>query len=145
MNSPVSSPESTGDLLTARFREMFGAIPRIFRAPGRVNLIGEHTDYNDGFVMPMAIGFYTWVAAAKREGRILEAYADRFDKRSSCRSMHCPVRLESIGVISFAVSRPPCRKRGISFLGLILSFTARFLLVRGSVPQPPWKSRRPWL
>jgi galactokinase len=64
-------PESTGDLLTARFREMFGTEMRIFRAPGRVNLIGEHTDYNDGFVMPAAIGFYTWVAAAKREDRVL--------------------------------------------------------------------------
>lgn len=34
------------------FSELFGSAPRIFRAPGRVNLIGEHTDYNDGFVMP---------------------------------------------------------------------------------------------
>jgi len=74
-------PESTGDLLTARFREMFGTEMRIFRAPGRVNLIGEHTDYNDGFVMPAAIGFYTWVAAAKREDRVLEAYSDRFDEK----------------------------------------------------------------
>ena len=81
MTSLVSSPESTSELLTARFREMFGAIPHIFRAPGRVNLIGEHTDYNEGFVMPMAIGFYTWVAASKREGRILEAYSERFDEK----------------------------------------------------------------
>jgi len=77
----VLRPESTGDLLTARFREMFGTEMQIFRAPGRVNLIGEHTDYNDGFVMPAAIGFYTWIAAAKREDRILEAYSDRFDEK----------------------------------------------------------------
>jgi len=75
------SSEATGDLLAARFREMFGTNPRIFRAPGRVNLIGEHTDYNDGFVMPAAIGFYTWVAAGKREDRVLEAYSDHFDEK----------------------------------------------------------------
>src|SRR5580658_1972556 len=67
----VLPPESTGNLLTARFREMFGTDMRIFRAPGRVNLIGEHTDYNDGFVMPAAVGFYTWVAAAARIDRKL--------------------------------------------------------------------------
>ena len=75
------APESTGDLLTARFRKMFGTEMRIFRAPGRVNLIGEHTDYNDGFVMPAAIGFYTWIAAGTREDRDLEAYSDRFDEK----------------------------------------------------------------
>jgi galactokinase len=75
------SHESSGELLRARFREVFGTDMRIFRAPGRVNLIGEHTDYNDGFVMPAAIGFYAWVAAAKREDRILEAYSDRFNEK----------------------------------------------------------------
>jgi galactokinase len=73
--------ESVGDALTARFQEMFGASPRIFRAPGRVNVIGEHTDYNGGFVMPAAIEFYTWVAAAKRGDRVLEAYSDRYNDR----------------------------------------------------------------
>jgi len=77
----VLPPESTANLLTARFREMFGTDMRIFRAPGRVNLIGEHTDYNDGFVMPAAIGFYTWIAVAKREDRILEAYSDHFEEK----------------------------------------------------------------
>lgn len=46
------------------FREKFGDdAPRLFRAPGRVNLIGEHTDYNDGFVFPVAIDRETIVAA----------------------------------------------------------------------------------
>ena len=46
------------------FRERFGRSPRwIVAAPGRVNLIGEHTDYNDGFVLPMAIERYTVIAA----------------------------------------------------------------------------------
>jgi galactokinase len=44
-------------LLGESFRKSFGGSPRIFQAPGRVNLIGEHTDYNDGFVMPAAIGW----------------------------------------------------------------------------------------
>ena len=55
--------------LAQRFEKLFGQSPRIFRAPGRVNLIGEHTDYNDGFVMPAAVGFSTYVAIAKRPDR----------------------------------------------------------------------------
>ena len=59
--------------------------PRLFRAPGRVNLIGEHTDYNDGFVLPVAIDRYVMVAARLREDRQVHAFAldldawDRFD------------------------------------------------------------------
>src|SRR5258705_7381369 len=52
--------------LSERFEKEFHAQPRIFSAPGRVNLIGEHTDYNDGFVLPMAIGFNTRVAVSPR-------------------------------------------------------------------------------
>ena len=53
--------------LKRRFQEFYGKDPLVCRAPGRVNLIGEHTDYNDGFVMPAAIDFFTWAAVAKRE------------------------------------------------------------------------------
>ncbi|HEY3853851.1 MAG TPA: galactokinase [Verrucomicrobiae bacterium] len=52
--------------VAADFAKMFGRPPRwIVAAPGRVNLIGEHTDYNDGFVLPMAIEFFTVLAADK--------------------------------------------------------------------------------
>jgi galactokinase len=66
-----------------RFENEFGVPPRLFAAPGRVNLIGEHTDYNDGFVLPCAIGFTTEVAIAPRaDGKIIllsEGFAQRFE------------------------------------------------------------------
>jgi galactokinase len=72
----------TGDA----FRQIFGRPPsRVCRAPGRVNLIGEHTDYNDGFVLPMAIDRAVWVAAAPRSDREVQVVAldldeaDRFE------------------------------------------------------------------
>jgi galactokinase len=60
------------DELLERFGALFGREARVVvRAPGRVNLIGEHTDYNDGLVLPCAIGRSMWAAAAPREdGRV---------------------------------------------------------------------------
>jgi galactokinase len=55
--------------LTKLFRREYGTAPRIFPAPGRVNLIGDHTDYNDGFALPIAIANRTVVAAAARTDR----------------------------------------------------------------------------
>ena len=80
MLSETISYVSTADSLAERFEQAFGAKPRIFRAPGRVNLIGEHTDYNDGFVMPSAIGFYTWIAASPRPDGILHARSEDFQE-----------------------------------------------------------------
>ena len=57
----------TIEALKSRFREIYGHDPAIYRAPGRVNLIGEHTDYNDGFVFPSAIDLFIWVAVMPRE------------------------------------------------------------------------------
>ena len=51
------------------FRSRYGQAPAfVVRAPGRVNLIGEHTDYNDGFVLPMAINRAVWIALQPRAG-----------------------------------------------------------------------------
>jgi galactokinase len=61
-------------------QKRLGAVGRIFAAPGRVNLIGEHTDYNDGFVMPAALAFYTYVAAAPRSDDKLVIYSIDFDE-----------------------------------------------------------------
>ncbi len=58
--------------LRTEFAKRFGGECAVFRAPGRVNLIGEHTDYNDGFVMPVAIDFATYLACAKtNNGRLI--------------------------------------------------------------------------
>ena len=65
MRAQVIDPE----LVRAAFRDRHGGEPRVFAAPGRVNLIGEHTDYNDGFVLPMAIDRGVVVAAAPRADR----------------------------------------------------------------------------
>lgn len=53
--------------LRERFRARYGREPRVAHAPGRVNLIGEHTDYNDGFALPVAIDLWTSVAFGARD------------------------------------------------------------------------------
>lgn len=62
--------------ITQKFEETFGAPPTfIASAPGRVNLIGEHTDYNDGYVFPVAIDKYINIAARKRPDRRVTLHA----------------------------------------------------------------------
>ncbi len=72
------------DTLALAFGDSFGSVPDcIARAPGRVNLIGEHTDYNDGFVLPAAISVETRVAVRARADRqVIAIAADLGDARS---------------------------------------------------------------
>jgi galactokinase len=60
------------------FKERFDRRPLIVRSPGRVNIIGEHTDYNDGFVLPAAIDKAIYVAIAPREDEKINLYSAEF-------------------------------------------------------------------
>ena len=63
-----------------RFEQLFDEPPVfVVRAPGRVNLIGEHTDYNDGFVLPMAINRAAWIALRPRRDGLVRIHALNFD------------------------------------------------------------------
>ena len=66
---------SDKNTLLAAFRQQFGGEAHLFRAPGRVNLIGEHTDYNDGFVMPAAIEYEFTAAAARRDDALIRLHS----------------------------------------------------------------------
>jgi galactokinase len=57
--------------LRAEFQALYSAEAQVFSAPGRVNLIGEHTDYNEGFVLPMAIERRTYVAGAPNRSSLV--------------------------------------------------------------------------
>ncbi|MBK6796359.1 MAG: galactokinase [Acidobacteria bacterium] len=65
--------------LKKRHEAIYGGESRIFSAPGRVNLIGEHTDYNDGFVLPMAIDRRTYVSVSAGKDRIIRCRSTGFD------------------------------------------------------------------
>lgn len=113
--------------LAQQFMQRFGQQPRIFRAPGRVNLIGEHTDYNDGFVMPAALGFATCVAIAERPDRHLKINSQEF-----------------AGDFDFDLDRFPQQRSGIwcdYILGVAAilrqrgpAFSGANVLVHGEVP-----------
>ena len=62
------------------FIEKYGTEPTIFRSPGRVNILGEHTDYNEGFVLPAAIDKNIYIAIAKRNDDIINLYAVDFNE-----------------------------------------------------------------
>jgi len=66
------------------FEQRFLAPPAyVVRAPGRVNLMGEHTDYNDGFVLPMAIDRATWIALRPRAARHVELHSLDYEETAT--------------------------------------------------------------
>lgn len=69
-------------MTSTSFQEVFGHAPEaVADAPGRVNLLGEHTDYNDGYVLPIAIAQRTTVSMRRRQAAGFALYADNFGQR----------------------------------------------------------------
>lgn len=113
------------------FEQVLGYKPsHIIQAPGRVNLIGEHTDYNDGFVLPCAINYQVVVAAAKRDDTLIRVVAvdydntvDEFDITQEIAFKRDKMWANYIrGVVKFFLAQ------GHSFSGVDIS-------VSGNVPQ----------
>lgn len=74
------------------FEEKFGYPATItIKAPGRVNLIGEHTDYNDGFVLPCAIDYETVIACGERNDRTIRVIAADYDNQQDKFSLDEPI------------------------------------------------------
>src|SRR5258708_6205837 len=70
----------TDAMETSSLDQYFSSRPRTFCAPGRVNIIGEHTDYNDGFVMPAAIELAARVAITPLAADVLEIHSLQFNE-----------------------------------------------------------------
>ena len=66
--------------LKEKFKSLFNAEPLLVRSPGRVNIIGEHTDYNEGFVLPAAIDKAIYIALGKREDNLISLYAQDYQQ-----------------------------------------------------------------
>jgi galactokinase len=85
------------EYIARAFHARFGKLPdTVVRAPGRVNIIGEHTDYNDGFVLPMAVALDTAIAGRRRSDLLVRVFSENMrelacaDLRASCRQPNWP-------------------------------------------------------
>lgn len=67
--------EQAAQPVQREFRARYGCEPKLAGAPGRVNLIGEHTDYSEGYVLPVAIDRFAWVAFAGNDEHLLRGYS----------------------------------------------------------------------
>ncbi len=84
--------ENLVSYLEGSFQENFKALPQVIvKAPGRINIIGEHTDYNHGYVLPMALEQSIYVAGRKRNDSLINFVALN-THRSCIADINCPVR-----------------------------------------------------
>lgn len=113
--------------LASAHRQKFGDVHALYRAPGRVNLIGEHTDYNGGFVLPAALDFFCLVAASRRSDAQLAVYSENFNE-----VVHLDLRQEALRRAGTWGDYPA----GVAWALLDAGFALRGanLYIRGEVP-----------
>ncbi|GAO80169.1 MULTISPECIES: galactokinase [unclassified Sphingopyxis] len=119
-----------GQVLT-HFAQLMGAAPDLaVGAPGRVNLIGEHTDYNDGFVLPAAIGLQSIVAVRRRSDSIVRLIAADFGDAVSEFDLAAPIAPDTAQPWSNYIRgvAATMQSDGVEFRGLDM-------LVAGDIPQ----------
>lgn len=113
------------------FTRYFGYAPALtVQAPGRVNLIGEHTDYNDGFVLPCAIDYQTVISCARRDDRKIRVLAADYDNQQDTFSLDAPIASNPDlmwsnyvrGVVKYLQTRDP-------------NFGGADMVISGNVPQ----------
>jgi galactokinase len=120
----------TAQTIRADFQTIFAAAPALIaRAPGRVNLIGEHTDYNAGFVLPIAIDRAVWLAAHQRDDGRVRMVALDFDGARSEFALDAPIPRDPANVWSNYVRGVAwaLQARGVALPGVDL-------VIRGDVP-----------
>ncbi|WP_318513406.1 galactokinase [Photobacterium leiognathi] len=113
------------------FTAVLGYQPsHLIQAPGRVNLIGEHTDYNDGFVLPCAINYQTVVAAAPRTDNIIRVVSVDYDNATDEFDLTQPIEFQQDKMWANYI-------RGVvkCLLERGLTFTGADIAVTGNVPQ----------
>src|SRR5258706_12716615 len=101
------------ETIVKKFLESFSSTPKLYFSPGRINLIGEHIDYNDGYVMPAAINKAIYFAVAANGTDELHFYAADFD--------------ESLSIEISAV------KKLDSWMNYVLSVVNEFLLLKKQI------------
>jgi galactokinase len=106
--------------LARTFESAFGRPPKLYRAPGRINLIGEHTDYNDGFVMPIALDRATWIAGASRADCRIVARSLAHGERSVDLRASVPRQTGSWSDYVFGVAALLDREDGIEGADLLI-------------------------
>lgn len=123
-------PITPSEKAQATFEKVFDCRPsHVFIAPGRVNLIGEHTDYNEGFVLPCAISFHTAIACKQNQSDKMRIVAADYDNTLDIFDLSQPIEKNAIHWTNYL--------RGVAaqFLERKMPIGGLDIVIAGNIPQ----------